>query len=246
MRRIAILCTVPVVVIAATAAGVLVWSAQQNPAALPPNSAGTGSAVPPSVSSAPPADPAPKSAPSENASGSTGEQEAVTKAVSDCRREVALTESVLQAAGPGVDHWRQHVQAQTDLTLGRNTEAETKAIWKRTKLPGPSDVAKYQTARSGHKAVDGACKPVKGAETDQAEQLKQCRARLDKVRLALGGADLAMGDWADHLADMRKSAGGHVHNAQEVWLDTWRAAPPNLEKYTAAMDALAKTKSCPA
>ncbi|GAB3752080.1 hypothetical protein [Microlunatus parietis] len=243
MRRIAILCTVPVVVIAAAAAGVLVWSAQQNPTGLPPNSAGSG--VPPSSSAPASDDPAPKGAPSENASGSTGEQEAVAEAVADCRREVAQSESVLQAASQGVDHWRQHVQAQTDLTLGRITEAETKAIWKRTRLPGPSDVAKYETARSGHKAVPDACKAVAGATTEQSEQLQLCRARLEKVRVALTGADLAMGDWADHLADMRKSASGHVHNAQEVWLDTWRAAPPNLEKYASAMDTLAKTKSCP-
>lgn len=241
MRRVAILCTVPVVVIAAAAAGVLIWSAQQNPTGLPPSSAGSGAAVPPS-SSTPPSD---SPAPSENASGPTGEQAAAAKAIADCRREVAQSESVLQAAGEGVDHWRQHVQAQTDLTLGRNTEAETKAIWKRTKLPGPSDVAKYETARSGHKAVADACKAVVAATSQQAEQLKLCRARLEKVRVALTGADLAMGDWADHLADMRKSASGHVHNAQEVWLDTWRAAPPNLEKYASAMDTLAKTKSCP-
>lgn len=245
MRRIAILCTVPVVVIAAAAAGVLLWSAQQNPAGIPPNPASTNAAVPPSSSAAPSNDPAPKSGPSEDASGSTGEQAEIAEAVADCRREVGRAESVLDAAGPGVDHWRQHVQAQTDLSLDRNTEAETKAIWKRTKLAGPSDIAKYQTARSGHTSVADACKAVEGAEDDKADQLQQCRARLDKVRAALSSADLAMGDWADHLADMRKSAGGHVHNAQDVWLDTWRAAPPNLEKYATAMDALAKTKSCP-
>ncbi|WP_152361132.1 hypothetical protein [Microlunatus speluncae] len=234
MRRVVILCTVPLLVLAAAGAGLFVWNSQQQQA---------GPAEPgavPSTSSTPSTD----GAPSGDASELTGEQQAA-KAISSCRREVALAESVLGAAGDGTGHWREHVQAQTDLTLGRNTDAQTKAIFKRSKLAGPSDVAKYQTAKAGYKAESGACKAVKGADEEQTDHLAVCRARLDKVTSALTNADLVMKDWSNHLADMRKSAGGEVHDAQAVWLDTWRKAPPNLEKYAAAMDTLAKTKSCP-
>ena len=235
MRRVVIFCTVPLLVIAAVAAG-FIWTAQQNhasPKLADPNAIPSSSPTPSS-----------DGAPSGEASELTDEQEAA-KAISTCRRAVALAESVLDAAGDGVGHWREHVQAQTDLSLGRNTDAQTKAIFKRSKLAGPSDVAKFETAKAGYKAQGDACKAVKGAESEQADHLTICRTRLSKVTSALTNADLAMKDWSNHLADMRKSAGGEVHNAQEVWLETWREAPPNLEKYASAMDTLAKTKSCP-
>lgn len=235
MRRIVIFTTVPLLVIAAVAAG-FIWTAQQRQAE--PQQAAPGGS--PST----PLSPSTEGAPSGEASELTGEEQAA-RAISACRRAVALAESVLEAAGDGVSHWREHVQAQTDLSLGRITDAQTKAIFKRTKLSGPSDVAKYETAKSAYKASADACKAVKGAEDEQADHLSICRARLAKVSSALTNADLAMRDWADHLADMRKSASGQVHDAQQVWLDTWRAAPPNLEKYAASMDTLAKTKSCP-
>jgi len=235
MRRVVILCTVPLLIIAASAAGVYLSNQQQQQDAGP-----NQGAILPST----PATPSPESTPSTKASGPKGELVA-TKAMNDCRREVARAESVLEAAGDGVTHWREHVQAQTDLSLGRNSLDETKAIWKRTKLAGPSDVAKYETAKAGYKAAAKACQPVQAADEDQAANLKTCRTRLDKVRASLAAADRVIDDWADHLADMRKSAAGHVHNAQEVWMNTWRAAPPNLDKYAAAVDTLAKTKSCP-
>lgn len=236
MRRVVILCTVPLLVIAAAAAGLFVWNAQQQQAGPLPAEPG---AVPSTLSS-----PSTDGAPSGDASELTGEQQAA-RAISGCRRAVALAESVLGAAGDGISHWREHVQAQTDLTLGRNTDAQTKAIFKRTKLAGPSDVAKYQTAKAGYKADGEACKAVKGAAEEQTEQLKVCHTRLGKVSSALTNADLVIKDWSNHLADMRKSAGGAVHDAQSVWLETWRKAPPNLDKYASAMDTLAKTKSCP-
>ena len=43
------------------------------------------------------------------------------------------------AARVAAGHWREHVQARTDLLAGKNTEATTKAIWKRTRLAGPDD-----------------------------------------------------------------------------------------------------------
>ncbi|MFC7625707.1 hypothetical protein ACFQU4_35560 [Microlunatus sp. GCM10028923] len=180
----------------------------------------------------------------EDGSGATGKQ-SVGEAITTCRREVALAESVLAAAGDGVGHWREHVQAQTDLSLGRTEEDEAEKIWKRTRQAGASDVAKYQTAKSGRKADGNACRPVADAEDDQVEQLKMCQARLSKVTSALTNADLAMKDWQRQLEELKDADEDNLHDYEDSWLDTWRKAPKNLDRYSSAMDTLAKTKSCP-
>ena len=43
-----------------------------------------------------------------------------------------------------------------------------------------------------------------------------------------------MADWTKHLADMRRSRHRKVHNAQQKWLKTWRAAPPHINAYKKA------------
>ena len=44
-----------------------------------------------------------------------------------------------------------------------------------------------------------------------------------------------MGDWKSHLADMQRSREVHVDNAQQVWLEAYRAAPPNINAYEKAL-----------
>lgn len=224
-RRIVVILTVPVLIIGAVAAGVAL-AAQQNQlgAGASPNGAPANSSD----------DESPTVDPSREAE--------LAKAASTCRREVARAESVLNAAGPGVSHWRETVQAQTDLKLDRHEEKDAEKIWKRTRAAGPSDVAKYQTAKGGYQP-DTACAAVKGAPEAVAEQLKVCRARLGKVTSALGAADRAIKDWENHLTDMQRTE--DEDDAEELWQQAWAKAPGNLDKYAAAMDALAKTKSCP-
>lgn len=232
LRRLIIWFTVPVLLLVMGAAGVVVWSTL--------NQGGPGT---PAIPLAKPAGGAPEETP-EDGSGATGQQ-SVGEAITICRREVAVAESVLAAAGDGVDHWREHLQAQTDLSLGRTEEDDAEKIWKRTRQAGASDVAKYQTAKSGRKADGNACRPVKGAEDDQAEQLKMCQARLSKVTSALTNADLAMKDWQRQLDELKDADPDDLHDYEDSWLESWRKAPENLDRYSSAMDALAKTKSCP-
>lgn len=215
-RRLVILITVPAVTVAAVFAGLYLY--QQNQAR--------------TVNPAGP----PSSSPSDTAK--------VKQAISDCRREVALAESVLSAADDGVRNWRERVQAQTDLSLGRITEKEAKDIWNRTGNAGPSDIAKYQTAKSAYRADNGACSPIKGATEAETEQLKICRARVGKVGPALSAADLTLKEWEIHLGSTPASV-SPSQDPDGVWRDAWRKAPTNLDKYSDAMDTLAKTKSCP-
>src|SRR4051794_37418348 len=79
----------------------------------------------------PPAPTASVSVPARNA---TGGSPAVA-----CTAELRTTEAVVAAARTAVGHWREHVQARTDLLSGKNSEEAAKAIWKRTRLAGPGD-----------------------------------------------------------------------------------------------------------
>ena len=47
----------------------------------------------------------------------------------------------------------------------------------------------------------------------------------------LAAADDGMEDWVKHLGDMRRSEQGKIHNPQQKWLETWRAAPKNIDAY---------------
>jgi hypothetical protein len=51
-----------------------------------------------------------------------------------------------------------------------------------------------------------------------------------------------MADWIRHLGEMRRSAQGKIHNAQQKWLETWRAAPKNINAYNDAADTFSADK----
>jgi hypothetical protein len=44
-----------------------------------------------------------------------------------------------------------------------------------------------------------------------------------------------MGDWKQHLADMQRSAVEHNNDAQEIWIEAYKAAPPNINAYNKAV-----------
>ena len=69
-----------------------------------------------------------------------------SSAADACAAEIRTTEAVVAAARTGAEHWREHVQARTDLLSGKNPEATTKAIWKRTRLAGPGDISALNSA----------------------------------------------------------------------------------------------------
>src|SRR6478672_6200944 len=63
--------------------------------------------------------------------------------MSDTEASVALP-AAEEAAG--IDHWSQHVQAQTDANAGRISLEGMKKSFMRTRLLGPSDIASYRGA----------------------------------------------------------------------------------------------------
>ncbi|MEV0289610.1 hypothetical protein AB0H36_36255 [Kribbella sp. NPDC050820] len=138
-------------------------------------------------------------------------------------------------------HWREHVQARTDLMAGKNTEETTKAIWKRTRLAGPADVAQLATVTATYDKV------VRGCEGLTSPEAVACAQRLTTLQAAAASGRAAAGDWAAHLEMMRAHADGDfgAEHAQEMWVTAWENAARNLNAFARADAALASAPACP-
>lgn len=166
------------------------------------------------------------------------------QALENCRARVGRVQTVIDAASVGIDHWRRHVQAQTDQFEGRIDETRMRAEFSETKLAGPEDVRRYDAAVATNTGGASACVPPQAAPADLAAQLDACRRRDEVLGAGLKQADITMNDWKKHLADMRRSAAGEVPHAQDVWLETWRKAPPNLEAWAGTQRSIGAAPAC--
>lgn len=221
----------------ALVAGLLVWQ----PWARDAGSATPGPAAPPpSTSSA-----STSSTPNPSSNGSADDA-AVRVSLQQCRTRTKAADAVFDRAKTGVDHWSEHVQAQNDADAGRITATQMQAIFKRTRLAGPDDVSAYKKVTTAYTSVDKTCSDdeTTADQSNLAEQLNACRSRDATLTKAMTTADAAMADWTDHLAAMKRSAGGHVHNAQDIWIAAKDAAPPNLNAFDKARRMVAKAPTC--
>ena len=138
---------------------------------------------------------------------------------------------MLSAAKTGMRHWSEHVQAQTDANSGEITIAEMEDIFHRTMKAGDEDEKRYDSAAKSFEKEDGSCRKVAGASAKIAKQLARCSERGQAQEPVLAAAEDGMGDWVKHLGEMRRSEQGKIHNPQQKWLETWRAAPKNIDAY---------------
>ncbi|MFL6025592.1 MAG: protein kinase domain-containing protein [Friedmanniella sp.] len=163
---------------------------------------------------------------------------AAVAVLAGCRTQVRASDAVVRQAAVGIGHWAAHVQAQTDANAGRIPAAELQGRFKRTRLAGPADVSRYQRALAAHAAARGTCRLPPGAPADVRAAVRACSARARAQTPVLAAASAGMADWEHHLADMQRSRSGHVHNAQTVWIRTWRAAPPHIRAWQQALARL--------
>jgi len=175
-----------------------------------------------------------------SASGAVPQQSSAPDPVAACAAELTAVEEVVEAARIAAGHWQEHVRARTDLLAGKNTEATTKAIWKRTRLAGPADVARLETATAEYGDVAGGCKGLTTAEASV------CKQRLSALEAAASSGRAASGDWAAHLAMMRAHADGDfgAEHAQEMWVTAWQGAAKNLNSFARANTGLTKAPAC--
>ena len=178
------------------------------------------------------------STPSPSAATPSGQPDdpAARRALRACQAKIRAADEVLTAAKTGMEHWSEHVQAQTDANAGKITVGEMDKIFDRTMKAGDEDEKRYSSAVKSYEEQDGSCRKVPGASATITEQLARCAGRGTAQEPVLAAARDGMGDWIKHLGDMRRSDQGKIHNPQQKWLATWRAAPKNIDAYDKAAD----------
>jgi len=159
------------------------------------------------------------------------------RAMETCRDRVRAADKVLEQARTGIGHWQAHVAAQRDANRRDISAERQQEIFKETRLKGPADQKRYASAlRDYERLRDASCDKVKGADDKVTATMASCRKRASAQRPVMAAAADAMGDWKSHLADMQRSREVHVADAQQVWIDAYRAAPRNLDAYEEARE----------
>ncbi len=180
--------------------------------------------------------PSPSPTPSRSTPSAKPNDAAASRALRGCRAKVQAGDEVLAAAKTGMRHWSEHVQAQTVAKSGEITVGEMEDIFDRTMKAGDEDEKRYDSAAKSYEAEDGSCRKVAGASAKITKQLAGCAKRAEAQEPVLTAADDGMEDWIKHLGDMRRSEQGKIHNPQQKWLATWRAAPKNIKAYDNAVE----------
>ncbi|SDR97997.1 hypothetical protein SAMN04489812_0507 [Microlunatus soli] len=164
-------------------------------------------------------------------------------ALSSCREQVDRADAVMAAGRTGIDHWNQHVQAQTDALAGRIDDDELATILRETREPGKHDVDAWHRARDAWKDDPAACSGVTGLSPADAAALGSCGRRLNALRAALPPAAAAMTDWSNHLSSMTLEQ--QLGDSREDWLAEWKTAPDHIEAWQKADEELTGAPSCP-
>lgn len=225
---------VPILVTAAAVAAVVTWQTV-------PHTTDAEVGGRPSVAAAA-ATPRASGTPPTSSGAESGDRAAAR--LDSCRDRVGQADAVLAAADTGIGHWADHVQAQTDANDGRITVERMDATFARTRLAGPDDQDRYRKAAAGYADADGSCSPVAGATKKKAAALAGCQDRLDAQQPVLQAAGAAMADWKSHLAAMARSRAHHMDEAEQIWIDAWRAAPPHIKAYDKAAEAILDAPDC--
>jgi hypothetical protein len=232
----------PLVIAGATAAAVLVGgiylaAGRDDDAAGPPAAAVTPSQTPTTGHHAPAAGPATTAA---TATVIPSVAARVAPGRSACATEIAAAHKALSAVQIAAGHWSEHVRARTDLLTGHNTTEQTKAIWKRTRLAGPADLARVSSTDAAYRQAFGKCRSATGPAAST------CKAHAAATDAAIVAGRAASADWAAHLRMMTQHAAGDfgAEHAQTMWVQAWQHAPANLTRFAQAVQQWKRTAPC--
>ena len=229
-------------------ATVAVWQMSDTEASVALPAAEESAVIETASTPSPTSTPSPSARPTSTATPSTAKASASTPdwaaVVAGCKQAVESRDAVISRAATGIDHWSQHVQAQTDANAGKVSVDMMKKSFMRTRLLGPSDIARYRDALDTATEKSAGCSTPKGAPAGIAATLRPCARRLSAQKPVLSAGARGMGDWSSHLAAMRRNKESHVHNAQQVWVDAWRAAPPHIKAFDQAVAKYRTAAAC--
>jgi len=189
---------------------------------------------------------APRSSDAQRTSPEADASVTVVTAVTTCSQEAAAAEGVVAAAKSGVENWASHLQARTDGMSGRISAEQMRAIWKRTRIAGPDDLKRFDVAEKRYAANARTCASTANLAGTSDDTVAACRSRVTAGAEAVIAARAAVGDWAAHQAAMQKYAAGSMtaEHAQHAWARAWRAGPPNIAEFRAAVRSLQRTRAC--
>ena len=250
-RIVLLLILVAVALLAGGSLAVLLFWPSALTAIIPTQTPAPGtesSSAPTTPTPTPSATPARSATPSPSAKPkpkTTAASSAALKALDACRDRVQAADEVLERARTGLLHWEAHVGAERQAAEGTISIAKRQQIFKETRLQGPGDQKRYADALRAYEDVEDApCGKTKEADAKVAATLARCQKRAIAQGPVMRTAAAAMGDWKQHLADMQRSSVQHNSDAQQVWLEAYRAAPPNINAYERAVREFKKAPKC--
>jgi len=178
----------------------------------------------------------------QGAGSGAGAGAGASGALAACSQKVAAARQVVDVARTGVSHWHTHVQARTDMLDGRISVERMDALWKRTRLAGPADQQRFKSVLEQYDAAP-ACQ-VPGGSTSQ--KASDCATDWKAAHGAVTASRRAMGDWQSHLSHMAAFAAGQMTaaQAQQMWVESWRTAPTNIDAFDRAERTLASAPAC--
>ena len=174
--------------------------------------------------------------------------EQVTEELRACKTAADKGTAAGTTARVAVGDWAAHIQAMKDEQSGKNTEAQTKAIWTRTRLAGPGHVATFEAADKAFRPVRDACTKVDTAPltTQQKASVEACRTYTENADKAAGAARASVVEWKAHLQAMADRRAGRLDPgvAMHRWMSAYEKAPFRISVYKRTDQDLQQTQAC--
>jgi hypothetical protein len=152
----------------------------------------------------------------------------------------------LARAKAALDQWAVHVGAMNQLVTGSITLPQATAFWNRTRVGAYRRIAAFDTAdralrRSG---VDCPAPALLGTRSSPA--LRACSRHVAALTEQLDAARTAISTWADHVQAMDMLRMGKLSPARatQMWLSMWQRGTDQIDRYSAAARAAARTPGC--
>ncbi len=163
-----------------------------------------------------------------------------------CATSLQSGGAVVQAADASRDHWGSHVRAQLDFDARKITAEQMVDIFAATKAAGPADLAAFDTARNQFEPISGACAGLNptGMSARWQQVASQCEQRAAGIGRAVQASDAVVADWRAHVQMMANKPHTDRTDYGRMWRSMIAAAPPNLDGFTAARDALNQQPPC--
>lgn len=198
---------------------------------------------------------APASRPLQSSTGSSGTGTATNPPSSSpapapasftaCRSEVSRGDALAAAGAKIAADWQGHTSALTRLDKGQITVREADAIWKRTKLAGPADMARYRVATAASATSKGACAQMGPLPKALAPGGVRCVQRANAQADVAAKVTPVSAAWAAHLASMKVKDDTPVGPYMAKWHQQVAGAPKILTAYRTAVSALSGSPTCP-